>query len=276
VFSADPEISRMNIREHLLQRIEQGSIELPVLPHVAQQAILAINDDRSDTKQLADMITRDQAITAHVLRIANSAAYAPRSPIASLRQAICLLGMRTIRQIVLAVSFKTATFKGDTVADAAREFQHAFVAGLFAQEIARVRKVNVEEAFVSGLLHDVGRSILIQEAQAYRRTHRDEAIRDGDLHGLLSELHAAVGGKMTEAWKLPARVVEAIRYHHEPESAPFHSVNAFLVQLADALAHERENLEQHAALVPLHLYPEEIEKLRSMSEQFKTSAESIA
>jgi putative nucleotidyltransferase with HDIG domain len=258
----------VDLRSHLIERIDAGALELPVLPTIAHEAMSAISGDQQDARSLAQLIQRDQAITGHVLRIANSPAYCTRTQIASLRQAIVVLGMRSIGQIVFLISCKSRMFKvGGFEAELKQLFQHAFATGLFAQEIARVRKLNIEEAFVSGLLHDIGRAVILQEvADCLRRFPNHGTI---DVPSLLDERHAELSGKMTTTWQLPPRIVEAIRYHHHPENAPFYAPNAYLVQLADSFAHTLNSgeyefeaaddaLATHPAVEQLHLTADDL------------------
>src|SRR4051794_18613299 len=91
-------------------RIASGALELPLLPHVAGQVCALSTSDDASARSLAALLHRDQAIAAHVLRVANSPLYRPRVPIVSLQQAISRLGMTTLREIVLTVSMRSRVF----------------------------------------------------------------------------------------------------------------------------------------------------------------------
>ena len=94
----------------LTQVIDAGSIELPVMPEAAAQILELVNDPAADAKKLAAILQRDPSLATHVLRVANSTAFAPREPIVSLQQAISRLGMTNLTQIATAVAVKTKVF----------------------------------------------------------------------------------------------------------------------------------------------------------------------
>jgi HD-like signal output (HDOD) protein len=94
----------------LAQRARAGQLRLPVLPTVAVELLASVNDDNSDARSLAARVQRDPSLAAHVLRVANSARFAPKEPIVSLSQAIGRLGLATLREIVLSVAVKGSAF----------------------------------------------------------------------------------------------------------------------------------------------------------------------
>src|SRR5258708_12287382 len=153
------------LRRRLGQRLDAGGLELPLLPEVAAEVVALTASEDSDTGRRAEVSRRDASMTAHGLRLANSPLYRPRSPIVSLQQALSRLGMSQIRQIALTVSCKQRVFRARGYeAEVHRTFRHSFATGLMAQEIAPARGWNAEEAFLPGLLHDVGRPVLLQAA----------------------------------------------------------------------------------------------------------------
>src|SRR5689334_1155092 len=147
----------------LAERIATGKLELPVLPDAATQIVSQTSNPNCDFKAVAELIKRDQAMATHLLRIANSPLYRPRSQIVSLQHALSRLGTSAVRDIALIISVKTRTFQADGFAKEVRDmFQHSLATAVFGQEIARMRRWNVDEAFLCGLLHDIGRPVLLQ------------------------------------------------------------------------------------------------------------------
>src|SRR5262245_35894479 len=145
------------LRRALVERIDSGTLELPLLPEVARQVLSMNLDGEFATKELADLIHRDPAMAGHILRLANTARYAPPIPIVTLQQAVSRLGLKKIREIAMIVSCESRLFSVEGYEGRLRmTFRHSLGAGLFAQEIARMRRWNVEEAFLCGLMHDVG------------------------------------------------------------------------------------------------------------------------
>ncbi len=122
------------------ERAWAGKLELPMLPEVVQRLLVAVSDERSDARQMADLVRRDPTIAAHLLRVANSAIYAPREPIVSVQQALARLGTSAIRQILLVISCQTRAFRvKGREAEIRRELDAALSCACFAQEIARLR-----------------------------------------------------------------------------------------------------------------------------------------
>jgi putative nucleotidyltransferase with HDIG domain len=270
------------IRDALRTAVENGTIDLPLLPEVSGQVLAACSDEHCDTRRLATLIQRDPSLAANMLRIANSALYASNVPIVSLTQAIARLGILRIREAALVVSCKTRVFRGSGVTVRAL-FRHAVASGAYAQEIARMRRWNVEEAFLCGLLHDVGKPVLLQALDdivtsvgvSLSQEARELAAEEG---------HTTVGAALARQWKLPVRLEETILYHHDPASAPTCSQTAMMTHLADALAHgalgtgglTEDGIRSLPVLESLNVYPDELETLLARREQVLTVAQSIA
>ena len=258
-----------SIRLALAQRIAGGRIELPVLGDVATRVVQLCNQEQPDVRQLAQTVRRDQAMAGHLMRIANSALYAPPTPLVSLDQVVGRLGMLKVREIALIISCQSSVFKAPGYeARIAALFRHSLAAAAFAQEIARSRRWNVEEAFLAGLLHDVGRPVLIQELvnlHAAEKLPVDEAAIDGACEAL----HARVGSDLVKSWSLPVRLADAILTHHDPERSVSARNLALTTALADDLAHhlvgpkilDEAAVRTHPTCVGLNLYPEEMDAL---------------
>lgn len=272
------------LRDALIQRIESGKLELPVLPEVASRVISLTMDESCELNQLAQIIQRDPSLAANVLRLANSALYAPPTPIVSLQQALNRLGMKKIRDIALVISCESKVFRVDGFDLAVRAmFKHALAAATYAQEVARTRRWNVEEAFLCAMLADVGKPVVLQTIVDLKRELDLDAPREA-IESTAEEFHCRVGSVLVKSWKLPARTAETILHHHDPESAPTAAQTAMLTRLASDLAHraigpkkiEESALRQHPLCVPLNLYPDEMDRLIAMSDKVKAAAESIA
>lgn len=259
-----------DLRGVLHERIERRQLELPVLPRAAQEVLSLAADEACDLRRVADAIRSDPTLAAHVLRVVNSPMFRARTPVVSLPQALARLGTVRVRQVMLVIACEARALR---VRGREREAEawlaHALDTAFFAQEIARVRRQSVEEAFLCGLLHDVGMPVLWQlladlEAEglvAPARDAREEA-------AALDELHAQVGALVAGRWELPTRVVAAIASHHAPVAASAGSgerpvfARVALV-LADALADAGEDAlgraEVRAVVEALELYPEELD-----------------
>jgi putative nucleotidyltransferase with HDIG domain len=266
------------VLESLSNHLRHGTLELPVLSEVARQVVSVTNDENADARKLADLINRDQAIAGNLMRIVNSATYSTSDPIVSLQQAVSRLGMKKIREIALIISCQSKVFMVAGHEEEVRaQFRHSLAAAAIAQEVARSRRWNVEEAFLCGLLHDVGRPVLLQTLVDLHRDF-DCCLVPAALEFAITKLHCHVGSEMVKTWKLPARLSEAILRHHEPLKSTTASQVACMTNLSDDLAHfmfdakpkPEEELREHPMLAPLNLYPEEMDALlakRPMIEQ---------
>jgi putative nucleotidyltransferase with HDIG domain len=218
------------------RRVEEGSLTVPLLPEAAATLLLMTEDEDADLDRLADVVRSDPTMAAQLLRIANSPLFVSRYPIASLRTALSRLGMFQVRQIALLIVCDTKVFRVRGWEHAMRSlFTHSVLVALFAQEIAKKARMNADEAFLAGLLHDVGIPTLIQGLAEIEP--RVTSFREIDgLLALLHPRHAEIGARLAAAWAMPPRLIEAIGYHHEPHLARSDGRNALILHLANQLA----------------------------------------
>ena len=218
------------------RRVEAGTLNVPLLPEAAATLLLMTEDEDADLDRLAEVVRSDPTMAAQLLRVANSPLFVSRYPIASLRTALSRLGMFQVRQIALLIVCDTKVFRVRGWEEPIRRlFKHSVLVALFAQEIAKKTRMNADEAFLAGLLHDVGIPTLIQalvEIEPRVTTFREI---DG-LLALAQARHAEVGARLTAAWAMPPRLIEAIGYHHEPHLARSDGKNALVLHLANQLA----------------------------------------
>ncbi len=236
---ATPTLAPINIADLL-----KNARELPTLPQVAVQVAKLVDDPNTSASQIAFTLSNDQTLTARVLRMANSAFYGAPRKVSTVTDAIILLGMQTIRNMALAVSCydvldlelgNYAMRRGDM-------WRHAFCVGYASQLIARrAGHKAMEEAFVAGLLHDIGKVVInvnLSEPfkQVVQLAQTDIPFTDAERQ-VLGFTHAEVGACLAEHWKLPPRLVSAIRYHHEPAAQPEDERTKLpaIVHVADAL-----------------------------------------
>ena len=251
-------IALPSLEELARERISAGNIELPVFPSSANEVLALCESTDVDAKELADVIRCDATLAGHFLAIANSAAFGGgRSPLVTLQQALTRLGLLQTKQIAIVIACKTRAFVVPDRPERAEELLgHAFATALFAQEIARARRLNVEEAFLAGLLHDIGEPAVLQVcAEVQRSSGRFFDTREID--DCVERHHEELGGMIARAWKMRGPIVEAIAAHHD---APRKHTVA-IVQLADALAQGERDLARHPASDVLNLYPEDVAHL---------------
>jgi putative nucleotidyltransferase with HDIG domain len=204
-----------------LEKIEN----LPTLPVVVQQIQKLIASPNSNMIQIASIIAKDQAIAARVIRLINSAFYGMGGKVASVQQAIVLLGLNTVKNLVLGVSvvkmFEDSAGSA-SMFDRQKFWMHTFACALGAKAIAK--KINMrepEDFFLAGLLHDIGILVLDQFFhQDFIGVLQDAAVRKIDYvkaeQDRMGLTHAEIGEYMGRKWKIPEVLVHSIRYHHQP------------------------------------------------------------
>jgi putative nucleotidyltransferase with HDIG domain len=274
--------SLSELRAELERRLSEGSLELPLLPGVAMEVTSAAAREDTDARVLADILKRDAAMAAHVLRVVNSPVYSPRAQIVSLQQAVGRVGSAKIREIALIIACRAGVFKVKGYeAEVDQVFKHSVATALFAQEIARQTRNNVEEAFLCGLLHDVGRPVLLQALLAVTRERSGSTTRE-EILTLVSEVHCRGGAALAASWTLPEAVSQAILNHHAP--APEHAASVHISALADALAHalldapepDPETVRGHVALEKLEIYPDVLDKILARAGSVRQAAEVLS
>lgn len=262
------------LEQALLQKIETGEIELPLLPQAASQVMALASDPAADAAKLSALIHQDQALAAHVLRIANSPAYMPRSPVVSLQHAVAMLGITLLSEIAFTASLKSGAFKAPGHEDdVKRLWRHSLASGAFAKEVARMRRVNVETAYLCGLLHEIGKPVVLQTAAGLAQTQR-LTIEKSILHGWIDGYHSSVGTLIAEKWGLPKQVATAIQYYDDYDHAASFQQECLLTCASDRLATHMlapedmpdESLRAEPVFAELNLYPNDIDQLLTMKD----------
>ncbi len=220
---------------------------VPSLPEAMSEVMPLVNNPESSADKVAEAIQKDVGLTAKLLKLANSAYYSFPNRIGSVQLAVSLLGMREVRNVVLSASvlgmFKS--FKGSPFLSFRELWVHSVNCAVAARTIAsQVADLSPEEAFVGGMLHDVGMVVLIDKLQddlkKIVQIAEKENIPFVEAESRYWEhTHARIGGVLARKWKLPKAVAEAAAQHHDfsPESASF-KLTA-VVHLADSLCIER-------------------------------------
>lgn len=194
--------------------------QLAPLPAVALRVLQLAEDQRTSAADLASVIATDQAMTAKLLRLANSAYFAAGREITTVRDAVVLLGMVEIRRLVLTTALMGQFTTDSGTLSIAAFWGHALAVGMVAEVMARNTGLAVpEEAFTAGIIHDIGKLVMVQ----YLKDHFDAAAafaaaRGIPLHRAEAEVfgfdHAQLGRRLGEAWRLPSGLVQAIAHHH--------------------------------------------------------------
>ncbi len=228
-----------------LQKAMSRVTEVSSLPEVTSRIVEIVEDPRATTREIRDLVQSDPALATRILKVVNSAFYGLPAQIASLERAILMLGLSVVKNLALAASL-SQLIKGGRITEhfEARDlWRHCLAVGVCARLIAKsARVVQPDEAFVAGLVHDMGLLVTQQvfsekvtqiaqictaEPQDYRAVERQ----------IIGADHEAFGGALAAKWKFPAGLRNAIAHHHEPCSLqPEFQKVAAAVYLADVVA----------------------------------------
>jgi HD-like signal output (HDOD) protein len=223
----------------LVERV-QGLPTLPAMLNGLNQMLL---NPKTSAKEVAQLISSDPSLTSKVLRVVNSSFYGFPNRITTITHGIVILGFNTIKSIVLSSTifdvFRRAVKPGDF--DRNEFWKHSIGCGAAAKAIGRrLHYPMLEELFIAGLLHDVGKIVMdqflpdkFQEVVALVR-ERDILIYDAEL-AVLGATHADVGAWLFEKWNLSKGLIETTRCHHNPALAGEHSRHSGIIHLADIL-----------------------------------------
>jgi HD-like signal output (HDOD) protein len=240
VRSASDELDRV-----LHAAMADDSLELPPPPRVAAEVQrltrTEVEDDAkvaTSSAELASLIQRDVALAGQVMRVANSALYARRTPVVTLPQAIAWLGMREIRTITFSAAVQSQVFASTyfrkEMADLWRE---SVITALFAQEVARLKRRNVESAYLCGLLHRVGIAVVLARvgsAVLKQRLTPDPA----EVLVFAQKHEARVGALLAACWNLPPAVSAAIAHWRDPRESNEYRTEVMEVALARQISDE--------------------------------------
>jgi putative nucleotidyltransferase with HDIG domain len=270
------------LRDALLDRLAAGSLALPLLPRVATEIMAIVRDPEADAAALARLIHQDPPLAAHVLRIANSPAFLPRTPIVSLQQAITRLGFGTLGEIALAASLQGGVFRVPGFEhELASIWRHALASASFAREVARQRRCNVESAFLCGLLHTIGKPAILQ-ASIDLAAERRVKLEPGVATALADELHCEVGRAVAERWSLPAVVVTAIATYREYDSSPEAPLEPMITWASDRFGGllfgpggDLETLRPDPVFAHLNFYPEDVDALFARADGVREAVEAM-
>ena len=239
------------------QKLVSGVVKVASLPEIYMKIEAALDSPRSSSKYLAEILQEDTALTARILRLANSSFFNYPSKIDTVTQAVTVIGTRQLRDIVLASSV-VGIFKDipEELVDMDDFWRHSISCGVTSRVISTIRRENnVETAFVSGLLHDIGRLILYKEKpeqmsaliQESRETNQLLYLGERETFGFD---HAILGGLLLKEWKLPTKLIETTLCHHVPSKAKEFVAEAANIHVANILANALQTGSTGEVLVP--------------------------
>jgi putative nucleotidyltransferase with HDIG domain len=230
---------------------------LPSAPTAFQEILACLQNPAASLTDAAQIIGRDVAMTANIMKLVNSAFFGSRRPITTIDRAVAYLGMDTLGALVLGHSvFQSGVATGIEGFSLEQLWQHTEQTATAARAVALSENLSVaraDEAFLAGVLHDVGKVVFATKAAGLPNDTVD-VVAQMEAH------HAEVGAYLLGLWGFPNSIVEAVAFHHTPERA---SEKGFglsgIVHVADRLVHLRT--EHRSASIDAGLQPGYLEAL---------------
>lgn len=229
--------------------------DLPSLPIIVMELLTSFEQPDANLSVLAEKVSHDQALAAKTLRLANSSFYGLSRKVTTIQQAITILGFDSIRALVVAAgatenfrSVKHPTFSFEIF------WRHSIGVAVCSKQLARLINQNQNYAFVCGLMHDIGRLVLVTRfpseygAAIKYRDAQDCHMLEAE-NEVLGVDHAVVGRLLAESWKFPSIMQKAISNHHHPESSDMGGMPS-IVHAANAIVHGLDLANTQNDLVP--------------------------
>lgn len=214
-----------------LKDIIQNIINLPSLPSVTMEIISIIDNPDTDIQTLSKIIAKDQVLASKVLKVANSPFYSYPRVISTIDFAIKILGFDTLKEVVISISFINyfRNYKSNLI-DFQKFWKHSIISSIICRELAKSIKYKISgEAFVSGLIQDIGIFIMSQFFQnefkllveKINNENVDFLEAEKELYGFT---HGEIGSWLLERWNFPAQLIEAVLGHHKPQISKINPV----------------------------------------------------
>lgn len=239
-----------------IEAIVRQDLEMASHPEVFRHILHAANDPCSSTDYVADVVSKDVALSVKLLKVVNTPYYGFPQKVDTLSRAIVLLGQNKIVSLALGISV-ISMFKGldNELLDMAAFWKHSVACGVIGRILAvHCDEQEEERFFVAGLLHDLGRLIMLKNRlESVRHMLVDSRCRKVALPDMERAMwgfnHAELGQRVLQEWNLPDNLVLAVGYHHVPEICGW-AREACVTHVSDFLAHGMVLGRSGATLVP--------------------------
>jgi HD-like signal output (HDOD) protein len=249
---------RAETAARLEQRILALVDNMPTLPETATRALVLSREPNSRFLEFARLLEADAALAAGILRIANSPLYASGCPATKLHQAAVRLGMSQCQNLIISISmqslFRETAPEMQTQCEVL--WHHAYITAFLCRQINRPYRLGFEgEEFSAGLLHDLGRILLLlADPECFQRADAMDFVEERDILDQEREAididHCSLGAWFGTHSKLPDTLIEVMKFHHEPHRAENAKRLVELVAAADHMANHMQRGEDIASYQP--------------------------
>ena len=219
-------ISRLRsfVNNEKILKLISGISNIPTLPDIYVKLQKEINSSTASVKGIGEIISKDVAMTTKILQLVNSAFFGVSQKITDPVYAVSFLGFETIKSLALYVKiFSSLSFNDYNKFFAERVFQHSYRVGELAKKIIRSEtydKSVLDTTFLGGLIHDIGKLILLQTPDYTEKIHKQMTANNCTFieaeYELYETSHTEVGGYLLGLWGLPVSILEIAAFHHLP------------------------------------------------------------
>jgi len=218
----------------LTARIEQGDFELPHLPATTMALVNLASKPGVDVGRVVQLVSSDPSLAGELLRTANSVLYATRNPARTLNEAVMRIGLRGLRSLIFTVSVKGTILRLRGLESFSAEiWRQAFSVATIARAIAPIIGEDREEAFLTGLLHDIGKIALLSVVATESR--QSQMISPAMVGHLFYVHHEHAGEVLAKKWRLSDEMISVVGHHHDFASNEEYARSAALASLAHKL-----------------------------------------
>lgn len=229
----------MNKREEIIAK----AMSIPKLAPSAQRIVEILSDPDTDAATVARIIELDPGLTANILRLANSALLGCSSPAATVKEAVVRLGLTQICQLAIAASVAPRVkpaIKGYDLKPG-ELLEQSICVGLAAMELGRLLKLDMPPyVFTAGLLINIGKTVLgeymeIDAAPILKKAYEELIPFEKAEEAILGVSHTELGALLLTHWRIPAPIVNVVRYRLVPEESPERDIALDLVHVGDII-----------------------------------------
>ncbi|MEE4262044.1 MAG: HDOD domain-containing protein [Desulfobacteraceae bacterium] len=230
------------MKEDKIKQIMAQVKSFPGMPATAAKLITMLKNSESTADQIEEVLRYDAGLTANILKLTNSAYFGIPSKVSSVRQAILMLGWKRVIQLVMTMCMSTVMKKPVPGYDLPQGalWQHSVAVSVAAEAVVKALKIpEAEEVFTAALLHDIGKLVL----GGFVKNDLDQ-IKSMVSKGIAFEVaeymvigtdHAEIGARILEKWAFPEGLVNAVNWHHDPETCKNHCTLSDIVHIANTV-----------------------------------------
>jgi putative nucleotidyltransferase with HDIG domain len=224
---AEGHLRAEQVLNELERRITLGRIQLPPTPEIIKKLNRAMQDENTSFNEISKIILADQILVSKVLKVINSPFYGLRAEVTSLPRAISIMGPSAVKSIATAHAMSTLSQANPKKIKAV--LHHCLLSAFIANQLAKSAGIDADDAFVCAILHDIGKTVLIEYLALQKLPESLNA-------EIIEKHHARTGYLLTREWQLSEIVQESVHFHHTPQQAEIFPLHVLVTYYANLIA----------------------------------------